>query len=318
VPSVSVIRERAAASFLNMSNPGIDVLLAAATNREKKRAKQVVERTGVSMEDALLDLLKDAAGAQDVAVFISSRTADLSRQRSLNVKSTGGAVLSSGWNGFFDGAAEPTNPGQKGIGALLLGPSGQRFEVSLAGGYGTNNEAEYQALIALLECVDQAGVSGVSVRGDSQLVVNQIKGQWDVNSPALKPLWSRARSLVRKVNARIAWIPREQNTEADKLSMAALAPFLQKEQEWGNLSAIGAALGLSAVMVGRRLTSLGLKDGSRGTSASLTQGLARLQDTPFGTRCDWHTAKTLERLRAEQSSAAPPHPSPSGENPTVQ
>ena len=55
------------------------------------------------------------------------------------------------WSAWFDGATKATNPGERGIGGVLKGPAGERIEISENIGFGTNNEAEYAALIILFE-----------------------------------------------------------------------------------------------------------------------------------------------------------------------
>jgi ribonuclease HI len=65
----------------------------------------------------------------------------------------------------------------------------------------TNNEAEYAAIIAALELARAQGLTGVIIRSDSQLCVNQINGQWQV----------REARLLREVQGRIEWVPRGQN-----------------------------------------------------------------------------------------------------------
>lgn len=55
------------------------------------------------------------------------------------------------WKAWFDGATQGSNPGVRGIGGLLLGPSGERIEIAEEIGMGTNNEAEYMALMAVLD-----------------------------------------------------------------------------------------------------------------------------------------------------------------------
>jgi len=50
-------------------------------------------------------------------------------------------------------------------------------------GRATNNQAEYEALLAGLQAADQFGFDEVEVRGDSQLIVKQVKGAWDTNDP---------------------------------------------------------------------------------------------------------------------------------------
>jgi ribonuclease HI len=68
----------------------------------------------------------------------------------------------------------------------------------------TNNEAEYATLIAGLEdmaqALKQAGIPAhrirLEVRGDSQLVLAQLAGEWRVRNPRLQAHWARARDLL--------------------------------------------------------------------------------------------------------------------------
>jgi ribonuclease HI len=281
----------------------LDCLIAAATKRQIKDAKRNAERSSVAFPDALEAVLRSASGGRDFDRFIDEQMASRKRDREAGGRGAGmasgvGRDASSGfWRGWFDGAAEPSNPGNRSIGALLRAPSGEIVEISRAYGFGTNNEAEYAAIIALLEAAISAGAPSVRVFGDSKLVVNQLNGEWNVKSPTLHGLWSRARVLVRKANARVSWVPREQNMEADKLSKKALGDAVPEMDGWGNLTAIGRALGMSAVAVGKRLSALGLKEGRKPTAAARVQGLGRVRQTVFGSDCDWHTKKLAELLR---------------------
>lgn len=69
----------------------------------------------------------------------------------------------------------------------------------------TNNESEYAALIAALEYCVTKGLRP-KVRMDSALVVNQCLGKWKVSEDRLRPLWYRARALLKEVNGEISWI----------------------------------------------------------------------------------------------------------------
>ena len=72
----------------------------------------------------------------------------------------------------FDGAAIP-NPGKRGIGAVLLDNGQVLHEISeMLEGTGTNNEAEYNALIQGLKKAQALGWTDINVQGDSKLVVN--------------------------------------------------------------------------------------------------------------------------------------------------
>ena len=124
---------------------------------------------------------------------------------------------------YTDGASRG-NPGPAAIGAVIKDGQGRVLgKISRRIGRTTNNQAEYQAVIAALEEAVRLGVAGVVVKSDSELVVEQINGRYRVKNPALKPLHQRVRELQSLFQSfAIASIPRRQNTEADRLSNAAL------------------------------------------------------------------------------------------------
>ncbi len=123
--------------------------------------------------------------------------------------------------GYFDGASRG-NPGEAGAGALLLEEGGiSLWTCAVPLGKKTNNEAEYMALLLLLEELDRRG-TGAAIAGDSQLVVNQATGRWKIKEPRLKELAERAIELLKKTGSTLEWIPREENTAADRLSNEAL------------------------------------------------------------------------------------------------
>lgn len=86
----------------------------------------------------------------------------------------------------------------------------------------TNNWAEYQGLLGGLRWLLNHGHFGVRVRGDSQLVINQVSGAWACNAATLRPLRAEAAELAQQVGAALEWVPREKNQRADALSREAL------------------------------------------------------------------------------------------------
>ena len=89
---------------------------------------------------------------------------------------------------YTDGASRG-NPGDAGIGAVILDTDGSCIkELSEWIGIATNNEAEYLALLKALKAAKELGARRVSVCADSELVVKQIKGEYAVKSPRLRPL----------------------------------------------------------------------------------------------------------------------------------
>jgi probable phosphoglycerate mutase len=123
-----------------------------------------------------------------------------------------------------DGASRG-NPGPASYGALVLDANTGAVlaERAEAIGVATNNEAEYRALIAGLEAAHELGAERVSVRMDSKLVVEQAKGTWKINKPALRELHERARTIGRSfAEIGFEWVPRAENARADRLANEAL------------------------------------------------------------------------------------------------
>ncbi|MCX7828771.1 MAG: ribonuclease HI family protein [Thermanaerothrix sp.] len=123
--------------------------------------------------------------------------------------------------GYFDGASRG-NPGVAGAGALLEDQGRVIWEYRGFLGRRTNNEAEYQALIALLEEVRRREIRSVLVMGDSQLVISQVTRKWKINMPHLRELASRVWELCDGLEVSFKWIPREENKMADRLSNEAI------------------------------------------------------------------------------------------------
>ncbi len=118
----------------------------------------------------------------------------------------------------FDGASRG-NPGPAGIGVIIEDEEGNIIDkICKSIGKATNNQAEYRALIASLEAAISLNVASVDIRSDSKLVVEQIRGNYKLREPKLKPLYNRACQLLSSFQSyTIKWVPREENQEADKL-----------------------------------------------------------------------------------------------------
>jgi ribonuclease HI/probable phosphoglycerate mutase len=121
---------------------------------------------------------------------------------------------------YADGAIQPKRTGVSVVG---VGDEGQ--VVVLANRTlppMTNNEAEYQALLMLLELAKPYAALPVQVRMDSEIVIYQMKGRFSVNSPALKLLHREACARLPTFAAlSFAHVPREQNRLADALASDA-------------------------------------------------------------------------------------------------
>lgn len=129
-------------------------------------------------------------------------------------------------NLFFDGAAFPNAKdvgGVRGIGVVLEDEDGTVVkEISdRLPGLGSSNSAEYEALIRGLEEARRMGCDEILVRGDSQLVIRQLEGKFRVTSEKIRPLYERVVKLAREFERfDVQWIPRENNSRADRLSTA--------------------------------------------------------------------------------------------------
>ncbi|MGW4535452.1 bifunctional RNase H/acid phosphatase [Nocardia sp. NPDC004340] len=117
------------------------------------------------------------------------------------------------------------NPGPAGYGAVVWDADRARVlaERKEFLGVVTNNVAEYRGLIAGLEAAAELGAREVSVRMDSKLVVEQMSGRWKVKHESMIPLADRARRLVAGFDrVSFAWIPRKENSHADRLANEAM------------------------------------------------------------------------------------------------
>jgi len=123
---------------------------------------------------------------------------------------------------YFDGASRG-NPGPAAIGWVLVTDEGIVDEGGDRIGETTNNRAEYAALIRALEAADGYGFDEVDVRGDSELIVRQVRGEYDTNNPELRERRVRARELLARFDRwTIEHVPREVNDRADALANEAL------------------------------------------------------------------------------------------------
>jgi probable phosphoglycerate mutase len=129
-----------------------------------------------------------------------------------------------GWiTAYCDGGSRG-NPGPAGFGVYIQDQSGAALaELSEFLGIKTNNFAEYSGLLAALGFALENGYRRLRVVSDSELMVKQIKGQYRVNSPDLKPLYEEAKRRIAKLESfQIQHVLRDKNREADRLANLAM------------------------------------------------------------------------------------------------
>jgi ribonuclease HI len=203
-----------------------------AYKSERTASRRLAAAHGLSDEQALRRTLELKAGKGGLAALVEARTLEQAAQASRSAardslreqarlrQARRHEGLPTVWRAWFDGSARP-NPGRCGIGARLEGPDGA-VEISQLAGYGNSSEAEYRALIALLEAAVARGVAGLTVYGDSQVVINDATCPDAFAAPALQPYRAAARALMARIDGlSLRWVPRHKNQQADALSQRA-------------------------------------------------------------------------------------------------
>ena len=133
----------------------------------------------------------------------------------------------------FDGASRHNPSGPAGCGFVLyeMDSHGAKSDMIDEGkeylGYNiSNNQAEYQGLINGLKCIaDYYSCHGLYIRGDSEIVINQINQDYAVRSPNIIPYYNEAVDELDSLEIefyKAQHIPRNKNWEADELANRAI------------------------------------------------------------------------------------------------
>jgi ribonuclease HI len=133
---------------------------------------------------------------------------------------------------YTDGGSRG-NPGPAGYGVVIQAEDGTRLgELSEFLGMRTNNVAEYSGLLAALEFALANGHPRLRVVSDSELMVNQIRGQYRVQSPDLRPLYEESKRRIAKLEAfQIEHVLRGKNKKADELANLAMDRGMRRKSE---------------------------------------------------------------------------------------
>jgi len=126
---------------------------------------------------------------------------------------------------YFDGSCDKNPHGRMGYG-FHINLHGTEIDCGYSGcaaKHGnTNNIAEYRALMMALELFKDTKGKTIHVRGDSDLVIKQMNGEYRIKKGAYKEDALKCRELVSKLRqsnqVSFKWIPRDQNERADELS----------------------------------------------------------------------------------------------------
>ena len=126
------------------------------------------------------------------------------------------------WKLSVDGAS---NAQRSGAGLILTSLEGIDIEYALRFGFhASNNEAEYEVVIAGLNLAHSLEVDQLEVHSDSQLVVRKIKDTYEAKSEKMVLYLQKVRDLLKKfVSVQIKYVPRTENSRADALAKLATA-----------------------------------------------------------------------------------------------
>ncbi|QKY03175.1 ribonuclease HI family protein [Janthinobacterium lividum] len=220
----------------------LETLLAAAFKSERAQARRLAALEGIAGDAALRRILEQASGTLGLAALLAARlqahaaeaqrkAQKISDRQQAQAARRVMAVPASAWRGWFDGSAHP-NPGKLGIGALLLGPNGERIEVSEAAGYGSSSDAEYAALTAVLQAALKVRPppAQLLLYGDSQVVINDVLGTTPLGAKGLETQRATVVALLEQfTDVSLRWLPRHRNGEADRLSQLAITGWVEED-----------------------------------------------------------------------------------------
>ncbi|GJV70845.1 reverse transcriptase domain-containing protein [Tanacetum coccineum] len=160
---------------------------------------------GLKNTSAMYQRLVDKAFDSQVGRNIEVSGTSLQATKTALVRATpAGSTQTGGGNG-------------SGAGLILISPKGTEFTYALRFQFTTsNNEAEYEALIAGIWIAAQMGVCNVQVSVDSKLVANQILGTYVAKEENMVNYLEKTKSLISGFSTfSISQVPRSQNKKAD-------------------------------------------------------------------------------------------------------
>lgn len=209
-------------------------LIEVAYKRERVHGRKQAKQLAISEEDALKQVMEIVAGNQSLSSLLDKRrqetndviakivAAKQAKSDARAKKITATMPDPNAWLAWFDGATHP-NPGKMGIGGLLKNPEGDVISsITFTAGQGDSSEAEYLALLAVLQAALDAGSKKLIVYGDSRVVLDDVQTK-TASAPILESHRTRARELIAQLkDVTFIWIPRRKNEMADALSQQAV------------------------------------------------------------------------------------------------
>ncbi|XP_071909725.1 uncharacterized protein [Coffea arabica] len=138
--------------------------------------------------------------------------------------------LEESWVLFVDGVSSKEGSG---AGLLLTSPTGEELTYALRFDFpASNNEAEYEALLTGLRIAHQMGIAAIKVRNDSQLVVHQVRGEYEAKEDIMKKYLAKVREAITLFDTfEIEQVSRSQNKRADALLKLESSSFAHLSKE---------------------------------------------------------------------------------------
>ncbi|XP_050263844.1 uncharacterized protein LOC126708066 [Quercus robur] len=128
------------------------------------------------------------------------------------------------WSIYTDGSS---NRRAGGAGVVIQTPQGDKIQCMIRLYFPTtNNEAEYEALVAGLDLAKTTGAENIVVHCDSQVVTSQINGDYECKNDRMKRYLEEVKYQISDLEVEFIQIPREENEWADHLAKAVLAEFM--------------------------------------------------------------------------------------------
>jgi ribonuclease HI len=121
------------------------------------------------------------------------------------------------WTLYFDGLVMKTGASE---GLLFVSPLGEHMRYAVRLHFpASNNMAEYEALLCGLRIAIETGIKRLDVRGDSQLVIDQVMKNTSCHDDKMEAYCKAVRALEDKFyNIDLNHVPRRYNEEADELA----------------------------------------------------------------------------------------------------
>ena len=128
------------------------------------------------------------------------------------------------WSVHTDGSS---NWQAGGAGVVIRTLEGDKIECMIRLDFPTtNNEVEYEALVAGLDLTKATGAENMVVHCDSQVITSQINGEYECKNKRMKKYLEEVKNRIGSLEVRFVQIPKEENECADHLAKAASAEFM--------------------------------------------------------------------------------------------